>query len=299
MDVEGDRAAVSIVGADLSQLVGGKGEVLDALQELTRLAVYRETGERSRLMLDISGYRAAQRERLVAPGDREDRRGQDDGRARLAGADDVLRAQGRPRRRGCGRADLGVRGRRAATLRRHPAGLTDVVSRETTPVNATSDLHPPCPKRRGGCLVRTGWRWLSSTPTLLATEGVVRGLIGPREAPRLWDRHLLNCAVLGRGDPEDASVCDIGSGAGLPGLVLAIARPDLRITLVEPLLRGRRSSRRWSPNWGCPTVTVVRGRAEELTERRVRRGDVAGGGSPGATAQMVDAAGAPPARWWR
>ncbi|QIK74922.1 protein jag [Nocardioides piscis] len=66
MDVEGDRAAVSIVGADLSQLVGAKGEVLDALQELTRLAVYRETGERSRLMLDISGYRAEQRERLVA-----------------------------------------------------------------------------------------------------------------------------------------------------------------------------------------------------------------------------------------
>ncbi len=65
MDVEGDRAAVSIVGADLAQLVGGKGEVLDALQELTRLAVYRETGERSRLMLDVSGYRAEQRERLV------------------------------------------------------------------------------------------------------------------------------------------------------------------------------------------------------------------------------------------
>jgi spoIIIJ-associated protein len=65
MDVEGDRAAVSIVGADLSQLVGRNGEVLDALQELTRLAVYRETGERSRLMLDISGYRAEQRRRLV------------------------------------------------------------------------------------------------------------------------------------------------------------------------------------------------------------------------------------------
>jgi spoIIIJ-associated protein len=65
MDVEGDRAAVSIVGADLSQLVGAKGEVLDALQELTRLAVYRETGERSRLMLDISGYRAEKREELV------------------------------------------------------------------------------------------------------------------------------------------------------------------------------------------------------------------------------------------
>src|SRR6476659_3483539 len=64
MDVEGDRAAVSIVGADLSQLVGSNGEVLDALQELTRLAVYRETGERSRLMLDISGYRANKREQL-------------------------------------------------------------------------------------------------------------------------------------------------------------------------------------------------------------------------------------------
>ena len=65
MDVDGDRAAVSIVGADLSQLVGAKGEVLDALQELTRLAVYRETGERSRLMLDISGYRADRRAELV------------------------------------------------------------------------------------------------------------------------------------------------------------------------------------------------------------------------------------------
>lgn len=66
MDVDGDRSSVSIVGADLNQLVGRDGEVLDALQELTRLAVYRETGERSRLMLDVSGYRAEKRERLVA-----------------------------------------------------------------------------------------------------------------------------------------------------------------------------------------------------------------------------------------
>jgi spoIIIJ-associated protein len=70
MDVEGDRAAVSIVGADLSQLVGPRGEVLEALQELTRLAVYRETGERSRLMLDVSGYRARQREELVVLADK-------------------------------------------------------------------------------------------------------------------------------------------------------------------------------------------------------------------------------------
>ncbi|HET8603652.1 MAG TPA: R3H domain-containing nucleic acid-binding protein [Marmoricola sp.] len=64
MDVEGDRATVSIVGADLPQLIGDRGEVLEALQELTRLAVYRETGERSRLMLDVSGHRAGRREAL-------------------------------------------------------------------------------------------------------------------------------------------------------------------------------------------------------------------------------------------
>ena len=65
MDVEGDRAVVSIVGAELTQLVGRDGEVLDALQELTRLAVYRETGERSRLMLDVSGFRAERKAQLV------------------------------------------------------------------------------------------------------------------------------------------------------------------------------------------------------------------------------------------
>jgi len=66
MDVDGDRAAVSIVGGDLDDLVGHDGEVLDALQELTRLAVYRETGERSRLMLDVAGYRAGRKAELVA-----------------------------------------------------------------------------------------------------------------------------------------------------------------------------------------------------------------------------------------
>lgn len=68
IDVEGDRAAVSIVGADLSHLVGPQGEILDALQELTRLAVLSETGERSRLMLDIGGYRAGRRVRLTELG---------------------------------------------------------------------------------------------------------------------------------------------------------------------------------------------------------------------------------------
>ncbi|WP_228387655.1 MULTISPECIES: 16S rRNA (guanine(527)-N(7))-methyltransferase RsmG [unclassified Nocardioides] len=99
---------------------------------------------------------------------------------------------------------------------------------------------------------------------LLATEGVVRGLIGPREAPRLWDRHLLNCAVLGEWIPSDATVCDIGSGAGLPGLVLAIARPDLQITLVEPLLRRTTFLQEVVDELELTHVRVFRGRADAL-----------------------------------
>lgn len=99
---------------------------------------------------------------------------------------------------------------------------------------------------------------------LLAGEGVLRGLIGPREAPRLWDRHLINCALLSPALPEGASVVDIGSGAGLPGLVLAIARPDLSITLVEPLLRRTTFLEEVVAELGLTNVTVVRGRADVL-----------------------------------
>lgn len=99
---------------------------------------------------------------------------------------------------------------------------------------------------------------------LLATEGVVRGLIGPRETPRLWDRHLLNSAVLSEAVPQGAAVCDIGSGAGLPGLVLAIARPDVRVTLVEPLLRRTTFLEEVVEDLGLDRVTVVRGRADDL-----------------------------------
>ncbi|ATO15802.1 16S rRNA (guanine(527)-N(7))-methyltransferase RsmG [Micromonospora sp. WMMA2032] len=99
---------------------------------------------------------------------------------------------------------------------------------------------------------------------LLATEGVVRGLIGPREAPRLWDRHLLNCAVMAERIPEGASVIDVGSGAGLPGLVLAIARPDLTVTLVEPLARRVSFLIEAVQRLGLTrSVRVFRGRAEE------------------------------------
>ncbi|MGB7980833.1 MAG: 16S rRNA (guanine(527)-N(7))-methyltransferase RsmG [Candidatus Nanopelagicales bacterium] len=82
---------------------------------------------------------------------------------------------------------------------------------------------------------------LAQYALLLSGVGVERGLIGPREVPRLWSRHLVNCAVVAEEATEDlgagASVADVGSGAGLPGLVWALVRPDVRVTLVEPLLR--------------------------------------------------------------
>lgn len=97
----------------------------------------------------------------------------------------------------------------------------------------------------------------------LADAGTERGLIGPREVPRLWDRHVLNSAVLGEWVPEGLRVVDIGSGAGLPGLVLALARPDLQVTLVEPLLRRATFLEEVVADLGLP-VRVVRARAEEL-----------------------------------
>ncbi|WP_223256314.1 16S rRNA (guanine(527)-N(7))-methyltransferase RsmG [Micromonospora endophytica] len=101
---------------------------------------------------------------------------------------------------------------------------------------------------------------------LLATDGVVRGLIGPREAPRIWDRHLLNCAAVAELVPIGATVLDVGSGAGLPGLVLAIARPDLTVTLIEPLARRTAFLQEAVQALGLDgAVRVFRGRAEEAT----------------------------------
>jgi 16S rRNA (guanine527-N7)-methyltransferase len=100
---------------------------------------------------------------------------------------------------------------------------------------------------------------------LLASEGVVRGLIGPREVPRLWDRHLLNCGLLSPLVPEGARVADLGSGAGLPGLVLALARPDLEVTLVEPMARRTAFLEEACACLAATNVTVARGRAEDWT----------------------------------
>jgi 16S rRNA (guanine527-N7)-methyltransferase len=99
---------------------------------------------------------------------------------------------------------------------------------------------------------------------LLADTGISHGLIGPREAPRLWDRHVLNCAVVHPLFETGARVADLGSGAGLPGIPLAIVRPDLRLTLVEPLLRRTTWLTAAVEELGLDDVVVHRGRAESL-----------------------------------
>lgn len=102
----------------------------------------------------------------------------------------------------------------------------------------------------------------------LATDGSVRGFIGPREIPRLWDRHILNCAVIGEAMDQGISVADVGSGAGLPGIPLALARPDLTITLIEPLLKRSVYLVEIVEQLGLDSVTVIRGRAEEKVVRK-------------------------------
>jgi 16S rRNA (guanine527-N7)-methyltransferase len=96
----------------------------------------------------------------------------------------------------------------------------------------------------------------------LATSGTERGLIGPREIPRLWGRHVLNCAVIESEIAQGSHVADVGSGAGLPGLCLAIARPDLELTLIEPLERRVIWLQEVVDDLGLSNVTVMRTRAE-------------------------------------
>lgn len=99
---------------------------------------------------------------------------------------------------------------------------------------------------------------------ILADTGVSHGLVGPREVPRLWERHVLNCAVIEDAFPMGAMVVDVGSGAGLPGVALAIARPDLDLHLVEPMQRRTDWLTSTVGDLGLDNVTVHRGRAEEL-----------------------------------
>ncbi|MFJ5615711.1 16S rRNA (guanine(527)-N(7))-methyltransferase RsmG [Micromonospora sp. NPDC093243] len=146
-----------------------------------------------------------------------------------------------------------------------PPGAAADGTTEGVTVPAPSDAALP-PELAGAARTLFGDRLdvAAAYAELLATDGVLRGLIGPREAPRIWDRHLLNCAAVAERIPEGATVLDVGSGAGLPGLVLAIARPDLTVTLIEPLARRTSFLVEVVEELGLTRTTrVFRGRADE------------------------------------
>lgn len=131
----------------------------------------------------------------------------------------------------------------------------------------------------------------------LAGPGIERGLLGPRERDRIWTRHVINSALLVELLPGSASVCDLGSGAGLPGVVLAVLRPDLTVTLLEPLLRRSQFLAEVVDDLDLPRTIVRRARAEDYAAARPDHDVVvARAVAPAAaTADLVDAL-APPRR---
>lgn len=121
--------------------------------------------------------------------------------------------------------------------------------------------------RRAKDFLGDGFGRVSAFADALVAEGVLRGLIGPRELPRLWERHLLNSAALLPYLPSEGTVVDVGSGAGLPGVVIACARPDLHVVLVEPMERRALWLTEVAESIGLTSVEVVQRRAEELHGR--------------------------------
>lgn len=136
-----------------------------------------------------------------------------------------------------------------------------VAGSEPAPPSHADDPLPPTPAGATevfGDRVESAVRYVE----ILSTAGLERGLMGPRERPRLWDRHVLNSAAASGSLGEGESVVDIGSGAGLPGIPLALARPDLRVTLVEPLLRRVTFLEEVVDELDLD-IRILRGRAEE------------------------------------
>ena len=126
------------------------------------------------------------------------------------------------------------------------------------------DLAAPAAPPHAAAALGDALPTLERYAALLAGPGVERGLLGPRETPRLWERHLLNCAGLAELLEPGTVVADVGSGAGLPGVVLAALRPDVQVVLVEPLLRRATFLEEVVAELGLRTAVVRRARAEEL-----------------------------------
>ena len=131
--------------------------------------------------------------------------------------------------------------------------MTESVSRETPPSDAAGVFASQLPVAE-------------RFEEILATDGFTRGMIGPREVPKLWSRHIMNSAAPLPRVPRDARAADVGTGGGLPGIVWAIARPDLHVTLIEPLLRRTTFLEEVVDRLELPNVRVLRGRAEQVDE---------------------------------
>jgi len=124
---------------------------------------------------------------------------------------------------------------------------------------------PPAVREAAGSDV--AWERLCGFAAMLAAEGETRGLIGPREMPRLWSRHIVNSMALNAFVPDGARVADVGTGAGFPGVVLAITRPDTRLTLVESMERRCEWLEDVRLHLGLDNVRVINARAEEFHGR--------------------------------
>ena len=134
-----------------------------------------------------------------------------------------------------------------------------------TPLSAGAPGGPPPPPEVASEVFGDALAMASEFAALLSTEGVTRGLLGPREAVRLWDRHILNCAVVAELLPDTGQLVDIGSGAGLPGIVLAMLRPNLDVVLLEPMLRRVAFLQECVASLGIKNAAIVRARAEEFS----------------------------------
>ncbi|MDB4474391.1 16S rRNA (guanine(527)-N(7))-methyltransferase RsmG [Opitutaceae bacterium] len=133
------------------------------------------------------------------------------------------------------------------------------------PADETLAPLPPVPAHASSRLSDGAIARLTAYGEALASDGVVRGLIGPREVPILWDRHLLNCAAMAEAVEREARIVDIGTGAGLPGLVLALVRDDIQVVLIDTLQRRCDFLSEMVEQFELQDrVTVVWGRAEEV-----------------------------------
>ena len=144
------------------------------------------------------------------------------------------------------------------------SGAFNVTADESVPAEASADLPAEAAAMFGAALPQA-----EQYAALLTGIGVERGIVGPGEAARIWDRHLLNCGVIARLIPAACSLVDLGSGPGLPGIVLAMLRPESRVTLLEPMARRTVFLQECVSALSLGNVEVVRGRAEEFSGRLV------------------------------